>query len=282
MRGLIGESAGNLSVYQQFLSIFNDKSTSSGSVIMEITEGKVHTLSIHPSIEIKQMDLHYLQLLLFAMRHFPDLIPSTPRKEKKQAVPTVREKNVMRWYSFARLAKKLGFSSPNIETLLRDDPYEKAVTHFLAQMFPEYGIVGNPSSVYATTMLLREISQNTMNHVSASLEGQSSSDLSRRCGRPYENDHNRDITRLFIHNVLQELMELLAKRKLDESIDLRDGDDDEIRPSKSRRREDVQCSEPSAVDSSRFSTRDRMTSGNSVMGQCIELRGDDAMVDDVL
>ncbi|CUS07176.1 unnamed protein product, partial [Tuber aestivum] len=72
--------------------------------------------------DIDGQEFGYQQLWLYVMRHFPEMVPATPRKENGIPKPKVKEPDSRTWYGFAALAQHLGFASEQIAALLITDP----------------------------------------------------------------------------------------------------------------------------------------------------------------
>lgn len=72
--------------------------------------------------DVERLDLGYLQVWLYAMRHYP-LMPPDPKKKgdllAKPARPKADERTI---YEMAELARRLGFKSPEIDALIDGSP----------------------------------------------------------------------------------------------------------------------------------------------------------------
>lgn len=78
----------------------------------------------HSAPAIDQFDLHYRQLWLYAMRHYPD-IPRVVDSDDIVAKPRCQEADETVLFNMALLAKRLGFDSPQIRRLLEHSPDRK-------------------------------------------------------------------------------------------------------------------------------------------------------------
>lgn len=58
---------------------------------------------------IHHMECGYLQICMFAWRHFPELIGTAPRKDKGTPKPQIQQINKHSWRRLGQLVKDLGF-----------------------------------------------------------------------------------------------------------------------------------------------------------------------------
>ena len=107
MKGLLS-SLGKRTVRQSFMSNFNDVA----HLVIEEKEAEFHPLQDKSS-----PDTAYKQLWLYGMRHFPEMVEVTPRRELGQPSPSAKEPGHWYWYQFASLAQRVGF-----ETGVKEDP----------------------------------------------------------------------------------------------------------------------------------------------------------------
>lgn len=72
--------------------------------------------------DAEHLDKGYLQVWLYAMRHYP-LMPPDPKKDDDLLAKPARAKADARViYEMAELAHRLGFKSPEIDTLIDSSP----------------------------------------------------------------------------------------------------------------------------------------------------------------
>ncbi|KAG0124878.1 hypothetical protein HOY82DRAFT_493588 [Tuber indicum] len=150
-------------------------------------------------------ELGYQQLWLYAMRHFPEMVVATPRKEQGRAKPEVKEPDSRTWYGFARLAQHLGFASEQIDALVETDPDEKAARDFILSTRPleQYSIEPHKlqNSIRQIKGILKDMltrSQRLAKDPELVTVGCPGEALSRRCGRPYQQSYEYDRHYLYI------------------------------------------------------------------------------------
>ncbi|PWW72046.1 hypothetical protein C7212DRAFT_38371, partial [Tuber magnatum] len=147
----------------------------------------------------------YQQLWLYVMRHFPEMVAATPRKENGKTKPEIKEPDPRIWHGFATLARHLGFDSDAIATLLETDPDEKAAREFLHSSRPpgQYSIT--PSELQNNICQISRIlkSMSTRGQIPGQGPALVTSDgsgevVSRRCGRPFQRSHEYDRDYMYI------------------------------------------------------------------------------------
>ncbi|KAL8742602.1 MAG: hypothetical protein Q9190_004942 [Brigantiaea leucoxantha] len=82
------------------------------------------------------MECGYLQLYMFAWRHFPELIGAAPRKDKGTPKPQIQQINKHSWRRLGQLAKDLGFDSKEISGFANSNPDLGMALAFLNQTRP--------------------------------------------------------------------------------------------------------------------------------------------------
>ena len=82
------------------------------------------------------MECGYLQIYMFAWRHFPELVGTAPRKDKGTAKPQIQQINKHSWRRLGQLAKDLGFDSKEISAFANDNPDLGIALAFLNQTRP--------------------------------------------------------------------------------------------------------------------------------------------------
>ncbi|KAJ5569140.1 hypothetical protein N7450_011626 [Penicillium hetheringtonii] len=123
------------SVWETMSSLFDPNSAAGedrerGQCLIQTSESTFRRLR---ATEADCLDLGYQQLWLYAMRHYP-LMPPDPRsKDDLLAKPTGVKADPRVIYDMARLARKLGFQSPEIDGLLDDSPDHQIARSALLQ-----------------------------------------------------------------------------------------------------------------------------------------------------
>ncbi|KAI9676517.1 MAG: hypothetical protein M1817_000675 [Caeruleum heppii] len=148
----------------------------------------------------------YRQLWLFAMRHFPDMIAVTPRKDAGGVKPEIKEPDEECWHRYAELTYTLGFDFKEIHRLREEDPDRVKVEAFLRQarppeqfQFDEIAFDAEVQRIYATLKKIQP-RQLTVKRPSLSRRREEAP-LAQRCGRPFEKSHYRDRNSLFLRNI---------------------------------------------------------------------------------
>ncbi|KAG0126034.1 hypothetical protein HOY82DRAFT_466526, partial [Tuber indicum] len=144
-------------------------------------------------------ELGYQQLWLYVLRYFTEMVVATPRKEQGMAKPEVKEPDFRTWYGFDTLAQHLGFASEVIDALVETDPDEKAARDFILSTRPleQYSI--EPRKLQNSIRQIKGIikdkltrSQRLAKDPELVTVGCPGEELSRRCGRPYQQSHEYD------------------------------------------------------------------------------------------
>ncbi|KAF2834191.1 hypothetical protein M501DRAFT_1021008 [Patellaria atrata CBS 101060] len=90
---------------------------------IELAEGLGHLRS---SASGAQDQLYALgQLWAFAMRHYPAMTSTLPRKEQGREKPTPKHPNLVLWHRLGDLAVRLGFRTTKTLELQEEDPFRK-------------------------------------------------------------------------------------------------------------------------------------------------------------
>jgi hypothetical protein len=119
------------------------------------------------------MKLGYVQLWLFCMRHFPAMTDTKPRIESRKKRMVTKERNAARLHELGWLAVKLGFKTT------------KALS--LATKIADW----TDDTAISMTKLTKSSHYNFTFTSNAHLAKR------RRSGRPYDLDHDKDLTSLF-------------------------------------------------------------------------------------
>jgi len=159
--------------------------------------------SIHGSQETR-LEVGYLQLWLFAMRHFPYLTGTTPKKDRGNPKPEVELREGL-WHEFGALALRLGFQSRETMELERQEPIERMVHSFLRRALP-YDLYDLGTIARSDTQRICDIIESIPSRIGMPETPLLSDDvdqlpLMHRCGKPYERSYLRDRKYLFLENI---------------------------------------------------------------------------------
>ena len=133
----------------------------------------------------------YQQLWLFAMRRFPEMTGTQPRKDAGRPMEAIMGGAEEWWHRFGELALKGGFDSVQIRHLCSQNPEEKMIRDFLHQarssdVYQFNETVFN-SEVQRISRSLSDVQPRDVHRPAAefSSDAQRSLKLSERCGRPF-------------------------------------------------------------------------------------------------
>ena len=133
-----------------------------------------------------RFEYSYRQLWMYAMRHFPDLVNTAPRKEPSREKPIIKEPSPFLWQRFAQLALRLGFSSPKIKEMSSLEDMERSIRSSVPHP-AGYKHDGRSETQASTASVpLRQLPRLDL-------------DLQHRCGRPYETSQQEAKSTLFMH-----------------------------------------------------------------------------------
>lgn len=142
-------------------------------------------------------ELAYWQLWLFAMRHFPDLTSTLPRKDKGRPKPLARPINVLVCRKFAGFAVRLGFVNP-ITRAYQNIDAERHLTDSIDNVsFTTYLNDVNHSAA----MIAKGLAGNLAGLASSALPrltGNAHVPIQQRVGRPFESSFEEDRDYLFL------------------------------------------------------------------------------------
>lgn len=144
----------------------------------------------------------YTQLWLFAMRNFPDMTRTTPRKDIDGDLPVARRPNPAIWQEFGSPALALGFQTTAAQELAGKDGRRLLTLDLVASCNVD------ESQRAATVDAITDILQATRRSaISCRTTVAMASDVvlwpDQRCGRLFQTDFDRDRGSLFLPNVTQ-------------------------------------------------------------------------------
>ncbi|KAI0534967.1 hypothetical protein GGR58DRAFT_504754 [Xylaria digitata] len=150
-----------------------------------------------------QFEFGYLQVWLYAWRHWTELVPEYPRKEDGEDTPMPQRPDPRRWCGIATLAAKVGFESDEISHLIASDPdREIARETLLKARDPEYfgydesAFEGYVTQLVSIFSLARE--KPRVDSTPVMLVPGCGESLERRCGRVFDNAYKNDRKHLFL------------------------------------------------------------------------------------
>lgn len=144
--------------------------------------------------------LGYVTLWAFCMRHFPEMIYVAPKKEQGKQKPVVKEPNPALWHKLGNLAVIQGFRTDRALELQKQDPDRELAIHFLKQAKPGCGDdISRPVS--QVTQVLKSMKPSHGERQLPQFTSEAKLLSNRRCGRPFEDDHVKDQSSLFVPSI---------------------------------------------------------------------------------
>ena len=139
----------------------------------------------------QQLKISYQKLWFFTLTNFAEMVPTTPRKEKKKAKPRIKEPNPMLWGKLASMAFSFGFDSSTIREIIsasQQDTEERVQKLIL--MYPHFESHHN-----LIAEVLDAINDNPYQyHTSYDEKNMVDESIERRLGRPFEAAYNCNFT----------------------------------------------------------------------------------------
>ena len=169
-------------------------------------EYAVDDIRPHPSSSVEcDFEIGYQQLWLYALRNFPAMTRATPRQggsEGQSGTKYPRGSDPRVWQKFGTLAVSLGFRTEEAECLAAQDG-----EHELAAQLVNRAEIGDDAAREVTQQIatiLRHAAQQSGEFAAASeaahkmFAGEEWLPSERRCGKPFEEDHDLDRGSLFL------------------------------------------------------------------------------------
>ena len=193
------------SVYQGFSRLHDGRYT-----LREQQSERASKLVRQPSAK-EAFRQAYLQLWLYAMRHFPEMTGHAPRKDLLRTKPTIPQVEYIWWNGITNLAKECGF-----ENIVEAYPTVADADHRMAEDFlasarpsPKFRISMEKSSSYVQQLvdIIRSVEDGDHTEISTPAPCLSSDsrecgfDVSSRCGVPHEQSFQQDCKWLFLENM---------------------------------------------------------------------------------
>jgi len=160
----------------------------------------------------------YLQLWLFEMRHFSEMVEISPCKDNGRSKPTVQQPDDNLWHRIECLAQGSGFESTAIQHFAERDPDAKMASEFLSQCWPmkHYKFdemrFSNEVQHIVTTLQRVQTQSVSLTAPLLSFDGHSNMNLADQCERPFEQSFLDDKKYLFaqyIYHKPQQLEDLI-------------------------------------------------------------------------
>lgn len=107
------------SVWETMKSIFIPSSDSEAESIIQTSES---TFRRQRATDLERLEMGYLQLWLYTMRHYPLMPPDLKKDDDLLAKPARAKADERTIYEMAELARRLGFESPEIDALIGSSP----------------------------------------------------------------------------------------------------------------------------------------------------------------
>ncbi|KAL8788265.1 MAG: hypothetical protein Q9213_001785 [Squamulea squamosa] len=157
----------------------------------------------------------YLQLWLYAMRHFPEMTGHAPRKDLLRTKPNVPKVEYIWWHGIANLARECGF-----ENIVQAYPTVADADHRMAKDFlanvrpsPVFKISMDKASSYVQKLVEviqcvgyeDETENGTPDPRLCSESQECGADVSSRCGIPHEQSFQYDCKWLFMNYMVMDL-----------------------------------------------------------------------------
>jgi hypothetical protein len=198
LRTLLPDKA-NRSLTTEFHGRYIISRENQGSTEIETSDSSWTKKSVEPELS---WYFSYLQLWLFAMRHFPFMHNLNPRKDPGQPKPQykIREDFLA---TFSQLAFRLGFRSPEISKL-KGDPTERLVRDFFEAVRPrdeyQHDTRILEDEIARVTSFLNLTRRSDGEVIQPRLVSDTDLPLLQRCGRPYNRAYLENRQFLYLPN----------------------------------------------------------------------------------
>ena len=160
----------------------------------------------------------YRQLWLFAWRHFPEMTGNPPRKDPQKPKPVKISIEYSWWHAISVLASKSGYMNISNaftdadETMARDflrHARPPQLYHFDDTMFDL-----NVRRICDALKQVRPREAMTETPEISSNRDSCGSDVSLRCGRPFEQAFHDDVARLYLRHIYKDYGDVQRKRHI--------------------------------------------------------------------
>lgn len=138
----------------------------------------------------------YHTLWLFALRNFPQMTSTTPKKSPNGSRPVITEPNPAIWQEFGILAQDLGFRTEAVQTMAAQNSQSLLATLIVDKAGIESSQQSEMARRIAQLLCSAKLLQpGVLPSSPGCLEWVPPE---RRCGRPYQDDHLIDRTKLYL------------------------------------------------------------------------------------
>lgn len=199
---------GTHSVYQQFSRMHDGRCS-----LQEQHSEESWSLVPQPSAKDAYRRA-YLQLWLYAMRHFPEMTGHAPRKDLSKAKPSIPKIEYVWWSGIANLATQCGFENIVQAYPTIADADHRMAKEFLANARPwlKFGISMDRTSSYVQQLVDIIRCVDNEDHMEESIlephicshSQECGADVSSRCGVPHEQSFQNDCKWLFLRYMATE------------------------------------------------------------------------------
>ena len=159
---------------------------------VEYAEGDIRE---HPAMSLESDRIcGYQQLWLFALREAAEMGDMTPRKDNLEEKPIATEPNPLVWQAFGDLSERLGFKTAATAALKAKDGYRQLIIQLLNKSDREL----NQKTIDTICKALKHCRKATTRSDDGCWFSSKTISQERRCGRPFNSDHQTDRTSLFL------------------------------------------------------------------------------------
>ncbi|KAL5400586.1 hypothetical protein PMIN03_012259 [Paraphaeosphaeria minitans] len=177
---------------------FGARHFSRTSFLVQTSEHHVHTSPLQETSNGWARKLGYVQLWMFCLRNFPAMTEMTPRLgSRKRKAEKLYRYNQASWHRLATLAWRLGFDTEEIRRLKDQDPDRTQVRGLLQTIRPCLN-TDHEAHIDRIVAVLNSMEEMPRIVKRGNLTGRPRYPPSRRCGRPYYDDHEEDKEHLFL------------------------------------------------------------------------------------
>jgi hypothetical protein len=159
-------------------------------------EYAMHDTRPHPSSSVERdREIGYQQLWLYALRNFPAMTEATPKKDSSESQQLIGADPLTR-QRFGALAVSLGFRTEAAEELAAQDGEYGLAAQLVNRA--EFGGVAAQEATQQIADILRNAQRRPIDSSGVAFAGEQWLPRERRCGRPFDEDHDLDRRSLFL------------------------------------------------------------------------------------
>jgi Protein of unknown function (DUF3723) len=149
-----------------------------------------------------RFEIGYRQVWLYAWRHWSELIPAVPRKEKREKMPVPQEPDPAIWHQLANMAYGLGFNSNEIARRRSRNPDREGAENYLLRAWPpEEFEYDKESLITQITYMIKLATKKKQQKIPIKpplLISGLGEDIERRYGRAFNKAYEADRKHLFL------------------------------------------------------------------------------------